>query len=304
MSNPELHFKTKTELLEWFKKNLSESLAEYFAVQETVRESGFSGSAKLLARAADEKVDGFTSFLTELNLARLLMTKEVKNICYEPKQIPGIDFSYDNTLLSIKNLQLKDYERTEHDEIERLISAGGGKNTLSHKKPALSETFIEVEKNEMGTYTRTRTETGSSGFLESDIYQMSPPLKYIGEFENLANVDGHKKVLFIMSYSEDFMPYYADDIGFWYFGYGPRNYRFIFANDPSWYFKLLRAKKKQQNIDALVFMFPPNPLIWPENCFSQTLDKEEHTRVLIYTRDAQLRSTLQNIFSGSGGALH
>jgi hypothetical protein len=294
-TNPELQFKTKTELLAWFGKEAPEWIAEYEPAKAAIKAKPFSGSVSLLKREHDDTISGFQAFLTELNLGYLLMMKEVSALAYEPKGVPGIDFSFDQVLLSIKSLQMKDYEKTEQEKIEKMIAAGGGKEDFSHKDPSFSSTFLEVEKNELGTFTRTRTEIGHSGFLESDIYQMSPPLKYIGEFENLVAAEGLKKVLFIFNYSEEFKPYHALDIGLWYFGAYPKDYMPIFHNEMSWYDKLFGAAAKKNNIDALIFMFPPNPLIWPRACFGEVINK--NPRVSIFTKDTALGDELRLIFS-------
>jgi hypothetical protein len=152
-----------------------------------------------------------------------------------------------------------------------------------------------VEKNSMGTYSYSRLETGHSGFLNSDLSQMSPPLKYIGEFENQSNIKDLKKVIFILSYSFEFRPYHAIDIGLWYFNALPKNYRRIFENDSKMYFKLFGKDKKENTIDAIVFMFPPRPLIWPEKCFSEVINKQH--RIRVYSRDDKLLKELESIFS-------
>jgi hypothetical protein len=293
-TNPETQFKTKTELLAWFQKEAPEWIAEYEPAKKAVRDNPFSGSVKLLKRENDEKLPGFHAFLTEFNLGYLLMSKKVTNLAYEPKGMPSIDFSFDHILLSVKNLQMKGYEKDEQERIQKMINAGGGKDSFSHKKESFSDTHLKVEKNAMGTFTQERTEIGTSGFLESDLFQMSPPLKYMGEFEQAALPAESKRVLFILNYSEDFKPYHALDIGLWYFGL-PKSYMPIFHNDMSWYQKLFVQPKKLNNIDAVIFMFPPNPLIWPRVCFSDVINK--NPRLSIFTKDPELLSELQSIFS-------
>lgn len=294
MPNPELYFKNKKELLSWFEKEIPESYLEYIAAQKTIREANFLGSASLLKReVSDNTIDNFLTVLTELNIANLLIRKKVRNLVYEPKGISGIDFSFDNILLSVKSLNAKNYEFKEYNEIEKIKSVGGGKNNLNHK--GFSDTLIEVEKNSMGTYTYTRLETGHSGFLDSDIAQMSPPLAYMGEFEGKANIAGSKKVLFMLPYSSEFKSYYALDIGLWYLDYLPKDYHRIFNNDHSWYLKLFNKAQKENSIDALVFMFPPTPLIWTIKCFGEIINKVH--RVQIYTKDTELLGQLSSIFS-------
>ena len=143
----------------------------------------------------------------------------------------------------------------------------------------------------MGTYTQSRLEMGHSGFLSSDLSQMSPPIEYIGKFEKQSNIEGFKKVIFILNYSSEFKLYHALDIGLWYFDLQPEGYRRIFENDQKMYFKLLKKDAKENTVDAIVFMFPPRPLVWPKRCF------DEQRRVQIYTQDDQLFKDLKLIFS-------
>ena len=289
--NAEFHFKNKTDLLGWFQKEIPEYHSEYVTAKESIKKSGFSGCIKLLGREKGEEVAGFQSFLTELNFANHLLIRGVKDLKYEPRN--GIDFSFEKNLVSIKNLQAKNYEKTEEEEIKKMIAAGGGMKVIPHKD--FSEIELEVEKNWMGTYTQSRIETGYSGFLGSDIAQMSPALEYIGEYERLTVTTDSKKILFIMNYSQEFRPYHAQDIGLWYFGVRPKGYRFIFENGMSWYLKLFRKQKKDNNIHALIFMFAPRPLIWPQSCFAEVVDK--CPRFSIYSRDNDLKERLRVIFS-------
>jgi hypothetical protein len=295
MPDPEFYFKNKKEQLDWFEKEIPESYLEYLETKKIIKESNFSGSSNLLKReASDETIENFLTGLTEINLANLLIRKKVKDLTYEPKGISGVDFSFDKILLSAKSLNAKNYEIVEHDEIEKMKEADGGKNVLQHK--GFSDTLIEVEKNSMGTHTYSRIETGHSGFLDSDIAQMSPPLEYIGRFEDQANgVDGYKKVLFILPYSSQFKPYHMRDIALWYFDCLPKGYHRIFNNDLNWYAKLLKKARKDNTIDAIILMLPPRPLIWPNNCFGEAMHKQN--RVEIYTRDPELLKQLKYIFS-------
>lgn len=293
MSDPQLSFKTKTELLDWFKAQAPEWVSEYPSTLEKIKQSGFPGVIKLLKKEPDETLYNFLTFLTELNVANLLLDKEKRDLCYEPKGIGGVDFSFDHLLVSVKSLNTKNYEKVEQEEIERLKNAGGGQNVLTHKN--FSSILLEVEKNETGTYMYSRTETGHSGFLDSDLAQMSPPLKYIGEFEGQSNTGKHKKVLFFLNYSQEFRHYHALDIALWYFNALPKNYQRIFQQDPNLYFKLLAKEKKENTVHALVFMFPPNPLIWPASCYGDVISDKR--RVLIFCPDPNLEKELMAIFS-------
>lgn len=172
-SNAEIHFSNKQDLLDWFQVNIPGSFEEYQKVKQLVSESGFSGSGRLLRKEEGDPVENFLSFLTELNLANLLLDKKVDGLSYEPKPGQDIDFSFSDVDLSAKNLGTKEYERKEHLEIERLKDGGGGKNSLAIKD--FSDAALEVEENAMGTFTYTRTEIGHSGFLGSDIAQLSTP---------------------------------------------------------------------------------------------------------------------------------
>jgi hypothetical protein len=291
--NAEIHFATKTKLLDWFRKNIPGSDTEYIAKKKMLRESGFSGAFRLLGKEAGEPIENFLSFLTELNLANLLLSKGVTDLSYEPKPGQDIDFSFADIDLSAKNLGTKNYERKENLEIEKLKSAGGGKQSLTHKN--FSDIFLEVEKNSMGTFTYSRLETGHSGFLDSDMAQLSVVLENIGKFESKIKSDGRKKVLFFLSHTADFNHYHALDIAYWYFNVHPDGYHFIFNNDPAQYLKLMKRDAKLNNIDALVFVFPPRPLIWPLGSLADVV--QERKRTLIYTDDKDLWERLPEIFS-------
>ncbi|MGC9968438.1 MAG: hypothetical protein ABSC29_01745 [Minisyncoccia bacterium] len=292
MSNPELYFKNKTECLEWFHINAPDAYEGYLATLEKIKQSNFPGKGRLSHKATDESIKNFLTFQTELNLANLLLTRGKTDLAYEPAGMQGVDFSFDDIFISVKSLTTKRYEKVEHEGIEAMRSAGGGKNTFQHKK--FSDTHIEVEKNEMGTYTQTRTEIGHGGFLDSDIAQMSRPLEYIGEFEGQANAPGHKKVLFFFSYSAEFKGFHGTDAAAWYFDVRDPNP--IFRNDPSWYLKLMRKDKKIGNIDALIFAGPPLQLslIWPPEGFQKTVKGDP--KILIYTKDQNLKDKLLSIF--------
>jgi len=290
--NAEIHFTTKTELLKWFEENIPESYAEYSAVKDSVRKPGFSGASRLVGKESGEPVENFLSFLTELNLAHLFLAKGVTDLSYEPKPGQDIDFSFADIDLSAKNLGTKNYERKEHDEMMRLIGDGGGKQSLTHKN--FSDTHIEVERNSMGTFTYTRTETGHSGFLDSDMAQLSIVLDNIGKFEGKIQNDGRKKILFFLSHTAEFHHYHAVDIAFWYFNAPPDGYHFIFNNDPGQYLKLMKRTQKLNNIDALIFVFPPRPLIWPTGSLAEVV--QEKARTLIYTNDKDLWDRLRLIF--------
>ncbi len=292
MSNPELSFKNKSDCLRWFQTEVPDAHNEYVKCLDLVKQTGFPGGGSLCRKAADESIENFLTFLTELNLANLLLAKGKSDLMYEPNAIRGVDFSFDDIFMSVKSLTTKRYEKIEHEGIEAMRSAGGGKYTFHHKK--FSDTHIEVEKTELGTHTFTREEIGHSGFLDSDIAQMSRPLEYIGEFEDQANTTNHKKILFFFSYSAEFKGYHGTDIAAWYFDV--QNPHPIFNNDPGWYLKLMKKGQKKKNIDALVFAAPPHPvaLIWPEEGFREA--RKNEPKILIYTRDNALRESLTSIF--------
>jgi hypothetical protein len=292
-ANAEIHFSTKTELFEWFKKEIPESFLEYVRVHEYIKTSGFSGAARLSGREVGEPIENFLSFLTELNLAHLLLAKGVTDLCYEPKPGEDIDFSFADIDLSVKNLGTKNYEREEYLETERLKELGGGKQALTNKD--FSDIFIEVERNSMGTFTFSRTETGNAGFLGSDHAQLSVVLENIGKFEAKIHLDEQKKILFFLSHTSEFHHFHAIDVAFWYFNAAPNGYPFIFGNDPDQYLKLMKQEQKLDNIDALVFVFPPRPLIWPEGSLAEII--QEKARTLIYTNNKDLEERLRGLFS-------
>lgn len=290
---PELFFKDANAVIEWHKTYYLKSYEDYLSIKEKIKISKFSGSSGLLRNLESNKtVASFLSFLAEVNLANLFLNKSVKNLAYEPKEIPKIDFYFDDITLSVKNLHPKNYEKSEQKTIDALQAAGGGETSLTHKN--FSNIDIKVEKTEMGTYGWERTETGHAGFLDSDLYEMSAPLNYIGEFEDV-ETGKHKKVLFFFIQSSDFVQYYINDIVIWYFGYQVKDYPPIFQNDMNWYLKFLKRPTKKGNIDALVFMYAPNTLLsWPSGCLS---DVGREPRLQIYARDKALHSELKTIFS-------
>ncbi|MBP9715509.1 MAG: hypothetical protein KBD52_03420 [Candidatus Pacebacteria bacterium] len=295
MPNAEFHFKTKIELLKWHEKETPASYSEYIKAEATVKEVKFPGSVKLLRTITnDQTVDRFLAFLTELNLANLLLLKKVTSLHYEPVSVgQNVDFSFDDILVSVKNVQAKNYEKSELAEIQKMTEAGGGEKMLRHKE--FSDVSIEVQKTALGAHSYTRLETGAgvNGFLSSDLSQMEPPLKNMGEFDAAPKVEGFKKVLFIAVYSEQFKVYHAEEIASWYYDSFPAGFRPILSEE--WYMKLFGKERKSGSIDALVFMFPPNALIWSQSCFAEEIS--ERTRLTIYTKNAQLKDQLKNIFS-------
>jgi hypothetical protein len=290
---PELFFKDADGVIEWHKTHYIKSYEDYLFIKEKIKSSKFSGSSALLRNLEGNKtVASFLSFLAEVNLANLFLDKSVKDLAYEPKAIQKVDFSFDDIALSIKNLHPKNYEKSEQAIIDSLREAGGGETSMTHKN--FSNIAIKVEKTEMGTYGWERMETGHSGFLDSDLYEMSAPLNYIGEFENV-ETGKYKKVLFFFIQSSDFAQYYINDIVIWYFDYQVENYPPIFQNDMNWYLKLLKHPVKKKNIDALVFMYAPKTLLsWPSGCLG---DVGRELRLQVYTLDKVLYSKLKLIFS-------
>lgn len=290
----EFHFKNKTDLLKWFEVNRPAFYAEYLEAKGRIRTAGFSGSAQLLKREADEKVSGFLDVQTELNVANVLLKKEVGSLSYEPAALDRkVDFTFEDVAISVKNLHPKDYEKKEQEKMKELEAKGGGAHTFAHRGTSYSSARIEVDKNEMGTYTWSRTETGHGGILDSDLAQMSPPLKWLHDFEGVGTGE-LKKVLFVEIYTGDFAHSHARDIGYWYYGL-PEGYIPIFANDMSWYKKLFGENAKSGDIDAIVFMWPPNPLIWPSGMASEIVNEKE--RMLFFGKDAAFIERLKTIFS-------
>jgi hypothetical protein len=288
---PERFFMDADGVIEWHRNKYPDSCERYLATKEKIHSSKFSGSAALLRNLEGNKtVTGFLSFLTEVNLADLFLDKHITDLSYEPKHMPGVDFFFDDIAISVKNLHPKNYEKAEQEVIDALQTAGGGKTSLTHKK--FSDIAIEVKETEMGTYGWERLETGHSGFLDSDIYEMSAPLNYIGEFEE-SETGGHKKVLFFFIHSHEFTQYYIVDIVNWYFDHIGEHP--IFQNDMEWYNKLLKKPHKKDNIDALIFMYSPDAVLsWPPSCLA---DIGGEARVQIYTREKAFFERLKTIFS-------
>lgn len=289
----ERFFKKTEEIVEWHKTHYPESHESYLEKRKNITKSRFSGFAKLLRNLdANKTIPEFLSFLTEFNLADLFLSKGVKDLSYEPAEMPGVDFTFDNLAISVKNLHPKNYEKADQDVIDRLQAKGGGSERIVRKD--FSSITIEVKKTEMGTFSWERTETGHSGFLDSDVDEMSAALRYIGEFEN-TETSSRKKVLFFFIQSKEFAQYYIQDIVIWYFGYQVPNYPPIFQNDPEWYLRLFKKPRKMMNIDAIVFMYAPNTLLsWPVGCLG---DVGKEPRLQIYTLDKTLRDQLKILFT-------
>jgi hypothetical protein len=292
-TNPEINATTKTEILKLFMEHMPESYVEYLRVKDLMATASFTNAPKLAAKESGEDLPNFLSFITELNLAYLLTNKSVTDLGYEVDPGLDIDFSFDDIDLSAKNIGMKNYERTEYLEIERLKSEGGGTSVFSHKN--FSEIFIEVQKNDTGSYSYTRTESGNSGSLDSDTGQMSTVLETIGKCESKIKNEGRKKVLLFLSHTSNFRPYHAYDIAVWYFNARPKNYAPIFGAAPALYLKYFKKENKENNIDALVFIFPPGPIIWPESSLMEVV--QGMGRLGIYTKDEPLWKNLKNIFS-------
>lgn len=293
MSIPEQHFKDSDGVIEWHKTRVPGSHERYLEIRKRIKDSGFSGSAKLLKNIdSDKSVTGFLSYVAEMNLADVLLTKSVSNLLYEPKATPCTDFTFDDIALSIKNLHPKNYEKDEQLRIDEMRAEGGGSTTFTHKN--FSSIFLQVKKTAMDTFGWERTETGHSGFLDSDLYEMSAPLRYMGEFED-TNVGDRKKVLFFFIQSAEFAHYYIVDIVAWYFG--ARDYKhLIFQNDMEWYFKLFKKTAKNNSIDGLVFMYAPDSVLsWPRGCMGDIRD--DKARVIICTREKTAWKQLKALFS-------
>ena len=68
MSDPQLSFKTKKELLDWFQAEAPEWFSEYPSTLEKIKQAAFPGAIKLLKKETDETLYNFLTFLTELNI--------------------------------------------------------------------------------------------------------------------------------------------------------------------------------------------------------------------------------------------
>lgn len=293
MNIPERYFKDADGVIEWHKSKVPGSYERHLEIKQKIKTAGFSGSAKLLRNVeSDKSVTGFASYLAEMNLANVLLDKSVSNLAYEPKDMPGIDFVFDDIAISVKNLHPKDYEKDEQSRIEEMQVEGGGSTTFTHKN--FSEILLKVTRTAMGTFGWERTETGHSGFLDSDLYEMSAPLRYIGELEETETSE-RKKVLFFFIQSGEFAHYYIADIVAWYFD--AREYKHpIFQNDMGWYYKLLKKPTKNNSIEGLVFMYAPDSILsWTPGCMSDIRDGK--ARVIICTREKDFWERLKALFS-------
>jgi hypothetical protein len=257
-----------------------------------VSRTKFPGSSKLVTRLGTQQVSDFLSATTELNVAGLLVSKSARNLTYE--QNHAIDFQFDQISLEVKNIHAKAYEKTEHQVVEGFKQLHGGATILQHK--TFSFTEIEVTKNSLGTYSTTRTETGNSGFLASDLDQMSRILGYMGGYEQVPVTTGHKKVLFFANHTGGFKYLHIEDSVCWYFDLQHKNPHPIFENDPTWYQKMFGQSTKLMNIDAIVFFAMPTieMLCWPNSRMSDIRNGKR--RLSIYTKDSKLRQRLESYF--------
>ena len=292
MTIPELYFKNADGIIEWHKTEIPESYEAYLRLVKRVGDSKFPGAIRLLRNLKNSRqVPIFLSFLTEVNVANLLLEKLVVNLSYE--SVVGIDFSFENIAMSVKNLHPKIYQKTEELKIEELRASGGGKVIITHKN--FSEISIDVQKTELGTFGWERLETGHSGFLDSDLSEMSSPLAHMGEFENI-EITNKKRVLFFFIHSSEFRPHHIQNIIIWYFGYRVEKYSPIFENDSNWYWRLFKNKTKKKNIDALMFMYSPRTsLAWPDGCLKEVINKVP--RLMVFAPDRELKKRLITIFS-------
>src|SRR5262245_10496868 len=134
MSIPERHFKDSREVINWHKEHVPGSYDRYLEIMKRIKESAFPGSAKLLKNVTNDKsIRGFSSYIAEMNIANILLEKSVSDLAYEPKDLPGVDFTFDDIALSVKNLFPKNYEKDEQSQIAEMQAAGGGTRRFSHK---------------------------------------------------------------------------------------------------------------------------------------------------------------------------
>jgi len=292
MSNAELNFSDKNSLLKWFEINIADSFSEYLLIKEKVKKSDFPGAKRLIKKENGNNLTNFLSFLSELNLANNFLIKGVDKLEYEPCPGLDIDFSFDNIDVSVKNISTKKFEREELAEITRLKENGGGKSIIGNK--GLSETEIIVRNDGTSIDDYTRIETGQSGFLGSDITLLQTALSSMGKFETKIKNNGRKKVMIFLVYTKSFQYYHGLDIAWWYFNKELSDYVPI-LNDEALYFKLFNSVNKLSNIDALIFIFPPNPIIWQNGCLSEIIEGKR--RSIILTKDAQFHKQLEKIFS-------
>ena len=290
---PEIYFKNAEEVIEWHKSKVPGSFERYLKIKEKIKTSGLPGFVKLLNHLKNDKdVKNFSSYLAELNLANLLLDKKAKNLAYEPKDIPVVDFAFDDMVISVKSLHPKNYEKNEFSTIEQIKAEGGGMKVLSHKN--FSEISLKVEKNAAGNFGFERIETGVSGLLDSDIDEMSAPLKYIRELEDV-DAGELRKVLFFLIQSSEFSSYYITDITEWYFDIGGHKAP-IFGNNMLWYEKLFGREIRNSSVDGLVFMYSPMSILsWPPGSLSERTG--ENARIVISARDEKFCERLKELFS-------
>ena len=246
------------------------------------------GLGILLKKEPDESGDNFFTVLTELNLAKKLLDVGVPNLKYENER--KVDFTLDGMAISMKSLNVKEYERKIQEISNRLREQGGGRDSFSYKGG--STITITVAPTTFGTFSEEIVETGSVHYLDTDYAHLQALLGNLAEFESVPSQEGRKKVLVVVNYSESFAEYYAKDLADWYFDI-PQAHP-IFP-DPATYFKYFGSEIKNGSIDGIVFiMYPLVPfLVWPDGHLQKTGGSQ--TMTLIFSRDEGLVAELKRI---------
>jgi hypothetical protein len=156
---------------------------------------------------------------------------------------------------------------------------------------ALSVKNLSAAGIERGKSKRTAKVSSEANNYDSG--QMSLPMRYLSEFEKASN-GSMKNVLFILNDSQSFDRHHLLDIGNWYFGF-PKGYNPIFANDLNRYAKLFGKAKKKGNIDAIIFMYPTDEMIWPPNSFAEMIANKH--RMIMFCPDRDFKFYLLDVFS-------
>lgn len=310
MRNPILNFNNKTDLLSALKDKMPENYQNYCTMESNTLAKNFSGKKKLKNKSKDINLGNFFSYLTEINLANYLLSKQYT---FSYVDLLKTDFIVnDNLSISVKSiLPIKRHTKETHESINELISSGGGKKNISHGSKTngkiVSNQEIIVEMID-GITTCSSTEIGKpeASYLGTDRPEMSPVLSALGEFESIGLIDGYKKIMFFDSYDDEFKYCQMEDIANWYFTLPgevlpPEAYP-IFSSEMETYLELFQKgqkdnpQPKKNNIDAICFMASPFPvLVWPLNFFKDKINNIG--RLQIYTKDENILNELKTFFS-------
>lgn len=209
-----------------------------------------------------ENLVNFLNYLTELNIYRRLSRFEHKLEC-EPDDAKWADIRFGKIHISIKNLHPKKYTRDEN-EIVGTLQKNEEKNV-----PPYPTSDVELKRDASGIEHRTEIGNGSKSYLHSDLAEMTPVISEIGKLEG-KQCDGKRILIYFIQRGGMFDVEHAKDICGWYYRKNMKNR--IFKHEPRLYFKSLGKKRRERNIDAIIFLWQEKNYVldWPEEFPSLT----------------------------------